>query len=88
MTLIAADLANLYPAHLASLQQHYLDAAMLAGAAGVVIAAGALQPCFLDDSHYPFVVNPNFKAYIALIPGSKGRVQHISLPSFPPPISS
>ena len=53
MTLIAADLANLYPAHLASLQQHYLDAAMLAGAAGVVIAAGALQPCFLDDSHYP-----------------------------------
>ncbi|MDP4599383.1 MAG: Xaa-Pro dipeptidase [Pseudomonadales bacterium] len=66
MTLIAADLANLYPAHLASLQQHYLDAAMLAGAAGVVIAAGALQPCFLDDSHYPFVVNPHFKAWLPI----------------------
>ena len=63
---IPTDLASLYPAHLAHLQQNYAEAAILAGCSGVLIAAGQLHPCFLDDSHYPFVVNPHFKAWLPI----------------------
>ncbi len=67
MTMISNDLAGLYPEHLARLQQYYSEAAILAGCAGVLIASGTLQPCFLDDHHYPFVVNPHFKAWLPLV---------------------
>jgi Xaa-Pro dipeptidase len=63
---IPTDLAELYPAHLARLQQYYADAAMLAGCDGVLIAAGSLHTCFLDDHQYPFVVNPHFKAWLPI----------------------
>ena len=63
---IPSDLGDLYPAHLARLQQYYADAAMLAGCRGILISAGNLHGCFLDDHHYPFVVNPHFKAWLPI----------------------
>jgi Xaa-Pro dipeptidase len=63
---IPSDLADLYPAHLAHLHQYYADAAMLAGCRGILIAAGDVHGCFLDDHHYPFVVNPHFKAWLPM----------------------
>lgn len=57
-------LASLYQAHLATLQQrtrevlarHQLDA--------LLIHSGELLPRFLDDSDYPFKVNPQFNAWV------------------------
>ncbi len=78
MTIISTDLPELYSGHLAQMQQQYIDAAILSGCTGVLIAAGTLQPCFLDDHHYPFVVNPHFKAWLPIldVPDSFLLIRH------------
>jgi Xaa-Pro dipeptidase len=68
----SALLAQLYPAHLATLQQRAAAALERAGYDHLLIPAGTLRYRFLDDSPYPFAVNPQFKAWLPVTkaPGS------------------
>src|SRR5690349_6678579 len=65
-------LAQLYPAHLATLQQRAAGALQRAGFDHLLIASGAPAYKFLDDMPYPYVVNPQFKAWLPVTraPGS------------------
>lgn len=77
-------LADLYPAHLATLRQRAETALERAGREHLVIPAGTRHPVFLDDQPYPFKVNPDFKAWLPITrapgswivytPGSKPRL--------------
>ena len=59
-------LAREYPAHLAAVRHHFDAAMQTAGCDQVAIYAGALHIQFLDDSPYPFKVNPQFKWWLPL----------------------
>lgn len=67
-----ALLSQLYPAHLATLQQRAAAALERAGCDHLVIAAGQPSYRFLDDLPYPFHVNPHFKHWLPVTkaPGS------------------
>jgi Xaa-Pro dipeptidase len=59
-------LARHYPTHLQTVRRHF-DAALAAtGHDQVAIHAGSLHLQFLDDSHYPFKANPQFKYWLPL----------------------
>ncbi|HVF35544.1 MAG TPA: Xaa-Pro dipeptidase [Candidatus Saccharimonadia bacterium] len=59
-------LADLYPAHLRTVQERADRALALGGYDHLVVAAGAELYKFLDDMPYPFVANPHFKAWLPL----------------------
>jgi Xaa-Pro dipeptidase len=59
-------LAREYPVHLAAVRRHFDAAMQAAGCDQVAIYAGALHIQFLDDSPYPFKVNPQFKWWLPL----------------------
>jgi len=59
-------LARDYPAHLAAVRRHFDAAMQAAGIGQVAIYAGALHIQFLDDSPYPFKINPQFKWWLPL----------------------
>ncbi|HSN17638.1 MAG TPA: M24 family metallopeptidase, partial [Gammaproteobacteria bacterium] len=59
-------LARDYPAHLAAVRRQFDAALQAAGLEQVAIYAGALHIQFLDDSPYPFKVNPQFKWWLPL----------------------
>lgn len=59
-------LARDYPAHLETVRRHFDAALMAAGLEHVAIYAGSLHLQFLDDSYYPFKVNPQFKYWLPL----------------------
>ncbi|MBE1287591.1 MAG: Xaa-Pro dipeptidase [Alteromonadaceae bacterium] len=61
------DIAVLYPAHIAHLQQVTKDALIREGLDGLVIHSGQQKRMFLDDNHYPFHVNPQFKAWCPVV---------------------
>jgi Xaa-Pro dipeptidase len=65
-------LAQLYPGHLATLQQRAAAALARAGCDHLVIAAGVPHMEFLDDRPYAFAVNPHFKHWLPVTraPGS------------------
>ncbi len=65
-------LAQLYPDHLATLQQRTAGALQRAGFDHLLIASGTPAYKFLDDMPYPYVVNPQFKAWLPVTkaPGS------------------
>jgi Xaa-Pro dipeptidase len=67
-----AQLASLYPQHLATLCERADKALALGGFDHLVIAAGTPLRKFLDDQDYPFVVSPHFKHWLPLTdaPGS------------------
>lgn len=67
-----ALLSQLYPAHLATLQQRAAAALERAGRDHLLIAAGQPHYQFLDDLPYPFQVNPQFKHWLPVTkaPGS------------------
>jgi Xaa-Pro dipeptidase len=79
-----AQLASLYPHHLATVRERADKALALGGFDHLLIAAGAPPRKFMDDQDYPFVVNPHFKhwlpltdapgSWIAYTPGSKPRL--------------
>ncbi|MBS0569322.1 MAG: Xaa-Pro dipeptidase [Proteobacteria bacterium] len=80
-------LARLYPEHLRTLQAR-ADAALARGGFDhLLIAAGVLRYQFLDDSPYPFAVNPHFKhwlpvtkapgSWIVYTPGSKPKLVYL-----------
>jgi Xaa-Pro dipeptidase len=66
------NLAALYPAHLAEIEQRNTDALAAAGRDTLVVAAGAPHGWFLDDQHYAFKANPHFLHWLPLTdaPGS------------------
>ena len=59
-------LARDYPAHLAAVRRHFDAAMQAAGCDQVAVYAGALHIQFLDDSPYPFKINPLFKWWLPL----------------------
>lgn len=65
-------LAQLYPAHLTTMQRHADAALACAGYDHLVVAAGTPAYQFLDDAPYPFFANPQFKAWLPVTraPGS------------------
>ncbi|MFA6229714.1 MAG: Xaa-Pro dipeptidase [Rhodanobacter sp.] len=66
------QLAKLYPQHLETIRGHADKALLRGGFDHLVIAAGMPGLKFLDDSHYPYAVNPHFKYWLPLTsaPGS------------------
>ena len=65
-------LAQLYPTHLATLQKRAAEALLRSGHDHLLVAAGLPRYQFLDDTAYPFAVNPQFKAWLPVTraPGS------------------
>ena len=58
---------DLYAAHIKTLQQRTREAVEREGLEGLVIHSGQSKRLFLDDNHYPFKVNPQFKAWLPVI---------------------
>lgn len=56
-----------YAAHIEILQQRTLQAIEKEGIDGLVIHSGQSKRLFLDDNHYPFKVNPQFKAWLPVV---------------------
>ncbi|WP_371195635.1 Xaa-Pro dipeptidase [Glaciecola sp. SC05] len=53
--------------HINILQQRTLDAIQREGIDGLIIHSGQSKHQFLDDNHYPFKVNPQFKAWLPVV---------------------
>lgn len=72
MTRVQDDIATLFADHVAEMTERHDRALERAGAEGIVIAAGEPRYAFLDDQTYPYVVNPDFNAWLPLTdaPGS------------------
>jgi Xaa-Pro dipeptidase len=80
------DIAELYAGHVAEMTTRHDRALERAGAEGIVIAAGEPRYAFQDDQTYPFVVNPDFNAwlpltdapgsYLVYTPGSRPRLAY------------
>lgn len=61
------QLAELYPDHIAELQARTKEALLRESLDGLVIHSGQSKRLFLDDNHYPFKVNPQFKAWLPVV---------------------
>lgn len=56
-----------YAEHIETLQKRTLNAIQREGIDGLIIHSGQSKHHFLDDNHYPFKVNPQFKAWLPVI---------------------
>ncbi|WP_218311591.1 Xaa-Pro dipeptidase [Alteromonas antoniana] len=56
-----------YQAHIEELQARTREALQREGLDGLVIHSGQGKRLFLDDNHYPFKVNPQFKAWVPVV---------------------
>ncbi|MBT1450226.1 Xaa-Pro dipeptidase [Glaciecola sp. XM2] len=56
-----------YAEHINILQKRTLDAIQREGIDGLIIHSGQSKHQFLDDNHYPFKVNPQFKAWLPVV---------------------
>ena len=63
---MTAELAALYPAHLARVMANATAALAVAGFDHLLIASGTWRNRFLDDHPYPFCANPHFKHWLPL----------------------
>ncbi|MDE2197238.1 MAG: Xaa-Pro dipeptidase [Gammaproteobacteria bacterium] len=63
---MADALARHYPAHLAAVTRRFDEALAASGFDQAVIFAGSPHTQFLDDTDYPFRVNPHFKYWLPL----------------------
>ncbi len=80
------DIAELYADHVAEITRRYDRALERAGAEGIVVAAGEPRYAFQDDRAYPYIVNPDFNAwlpltdapgsYLVYTPGSRPRLAY------------
>lgn len=57
-------LSALYPQHIQYMQSLTREALEREGLDGLIIHSGQSKRMFLDDNHYPFHVNPQFKAWL------------------------
>jgi Xaa-Pro dipeptidase len=62
-----AQLAQFYPQHIVELQIRTCEAIQRESIDGLIIHSGQSKRLFLDDNHYPFKVNPQFKAWLPVI---------------------
>ena len=62
-----AQLAQTYPQHIVELQSRTREAIQRESIDGLIIHSGQSKRLFLDDNHYPFKVNPQFKAWLPVI---------------------
>ncbi|MEW9798474.1 Xaa-Pro dipeptidase [Alteromonas sp. CYL-A6] len=56
-----------YQEHISVLQARTREALQREGLEGLVIHSGQGKRLFLDDNHYPFKVNPQFKAWLPVV---------------------
>lgn len=56
-----------YQTHIDTLQQRTKEALTRDNLEGLVIHSGQSKRLFLDDNHYPFKVNPHFKAWLPVV---------------------
>ncbi|WP_076541742.1 Xaa-Pro dipeptidase [Shewanella sp. UCD-KL21] len=61
------QLAHFYHAHIAELNRRVAEITQGQQLAGLVIHSGQAHRQFLDDLHYPFKVNPQFKAWLPVL---------------------
>ena len=61
------NIAALYADHIRTLRERWDRALDKTGFDHAVVAAGTLHGTFLDDQTYPFVVNPQFKAWVPVV---------------------
>ncbi|WP_299072369.1 Xaa-Pro dipeptidase [uncultured Paraglaciecola sp.] len=61
------QIAPYYPQHIAELQSRTREALQRESIDGLIIHSGQSKRLFLDDNHYPFKVNPQFKAWLPVI---------------------
>jgi Xaa-Pro dipeptidase len=59
--------AELYPDHLETVKVRHDRALAESGYDHIIIFGGEIHIQFLDDSYYPFKVNPHFKAWVPII---------------------
>lgn len=59
--------SSLYPDHIQEMQKRTKEALIREGIDGLIIHSGQSKRMFLDDNHYPFHVNPQFKAWLPVI---------------------
>ena len=62
-----SNFESTYKAHIETLQQRTAEALQREGLDGLVIHSGQGKRLFLDDNHYPFKVNPQFKAWVPVV---------------------
>ncbi|MEP4890266.1 MAG: Xaa-Pro dipeptidase [Aliiglaciecola sp.] len=60
-------LSDLYPSHIIEMQKRTKEALLREGIDGLIIHSGQSKRMFLDDNHYPFHVNPQFKSWLPII---------------------
>ena len=65
--MMQASHSSHYAEHIRTLQARTLEATQREGIDGLIIHSGQSKHQFLDDNHYPFKVNPQFKAWLPLI---------------------
>jgi Xaa-Pro dipeptidase len=58
---LQVKLAQTYPQHISELQSRTREAIQRESIEGLIIHSGQGKRLFLDDNHYPFKVNPQFK---------------------------
>lgn len=61
------QLAHYYHAHIAELNRRVAEIVAREGLSGLVVHSGKPYKIFLDDSNYPFKVNPHFKAWLPVL---------------------
>jgi Xaa-Pro dipeptidase len=59
--------ADLYPSHLETVKARHDKALAEAGYDHIIIFGGEIHIQFLDDSCYPFKVNPHFKSWVPVV---------------------
>lgn len=62
-----SSLNQQFAQHIATLQHRTKEALQREGIDGLVIHSGQGKRLFLDDNHYPFYVNPQFKAWLPVV---------------------
>lgn len=72
-----ADLTLLYTEHLHELARRADRALELTGYDSLIVYSGTTGVQFLDDSTYPFKVNPQFKAWLPLLDNPECFVVHV-----------
>lgn len=85
-------LAQLYPAHVAVQAERTARALARAGLDRLIIFAGSERLAFRDDTAYPFIANPYFKAWLPLVahpdsalvitPGARPRLLYMQSRDF------
>jgi Xaa-Pro dipeptidase len=59
--------AELYPQHLETVKARHDKALAETGYDHIIIFGGEIHIQFLDDTYYPFKVNPHFKSWVPVV---------------------